>query len=222
MKNYFLLSFVLSFALPVFSQKIFRGIVVDSTSLEELPNVIIRVKHSERRAISSYQGEFAIQANTTDTLIFAMLGYQFVELPLFSEEDVVLIRMSEQIKILDEITIKATRLYPNEIVNRTKASPKKMSALEGVLAPWDYFWKLEREKRKLTRIVEEHNKTQTYLQVVNDPVVKEIIMKAYDLTELIYYETLADFNQQRRSIAYSTDPEEIMESLHDFFKKKTQ
>jgi hypothetical protein len=97
-----------------------------------------------------------------------------------------------------------------------------MSALEGVLAPWDYFWKLEREKRKLTRIVEEHNKTQTYLQVVNDPVVKEIIMKAYDLTELIYYETLADFNQQRRSIAYSTDPEEIMESLHDFFKKKTQ
>ena len=133
-----------------------------------------------------------------------------------------LIRMSEQIKMLDEITIKATRLYPNEIVNRTKEPPKKMSTLEGVLAPWEYFWKLEREKRKLTRIIEEHNKTQTYLQVVNDHVVKEIIMKAYDLTELTYYETLADFNQQRRSIAYSTDPEEIMESLHDFFKKNTR
>ena len=146
-----------------------------------------------------------------------MLGYQPVELPLLFEEDVMLIRKSEQVRLLNEITIRATRLYPNEIVNRTKIAPKRMSAIEGVFSPFDYFWKLEREKRKLARIVEENNKAQTYIQVINDPVVKDIMMKAYDLTELTYYERLAVFNQQNTSISYSTDPEEIMESLHEFF-----
>ena len=93
-----------------------------------------------------------------------------------------------------------------------------MSALDGVLSPIDYFWKLEREKRKLARIVEDNNKTQTYVQVINDLVVKTIMMKAYHLTELVYYERLASFNQQHTSISYSTDPEEIMESLHAFFQ----
>jgi hypothetical protein len=51
-------------------------------------------------------------------------------------------------------------------------------------------------------------------------VVKDIMMKAYDLTELTYYERLAVFNQQNSSISYSTDPEEIMESLHEFFLGK--
>ena len=132
-----------------------------------------------------------------------------------------LIRLSEQIRLLDEITIRATRLYPNEIVNRTKTAPKRVSALEGVFSPFDYFWKLEREKRKLARIIEENNKAQTYLQVITDPVVKEIMMKAYDLTELTYYERLAIFNQKNTSISYSTDPEEIMESLHEFFLSST-
>jgi hypothetical protein len=221
-KKYVLFSLVAFAALPSFSQKMFRGIVIDSASFEELPNTIIHVKNSERRTISSPQGSFTITANENDTLIFTMLGYQPLELALLYEEDVMLIRMSEQVKLLDEITIRATRLYPNEIVNRTKTAPKRMSALEGVFAPFDYFWKLEREKRKLARIVEENNKAQTYVQVINDPVVKDIMMKAYDLTELNYYERLATFNQRHASISYSTDPEEIMEALHTFFLTGTK
>ncbi len=218
MKKYVLFILVAFAALPSFSQKIFRGIVIDSASFEELPSVIIQVKGTERRTISFTTGHFSIAASSQETLIFTMLGYHPVELPLLFEEDVMLIRMSEQILLLDEVTIKATRLYPNEIVNRTKVAPKRMSALQGVVSPIDYFWKLEREKRKLARIVEENNKAQTYLQVITDPVVKEIIMKAYSITELAYYERLALFNQQQASIAYSADPEEIMESLHAFFQ----
>ncbi|MBK5277915.1 MAG: carboxypeptidase-like regulatory domain-containing protein [Bacteroidia bacterium] len=200
----------------------YSGIVIDSASFEELPGAILHVKHSERKTVSSIQGNFNIQANQNDTLIFTMLGYHPFELPLFFEEDVLLIRMSEQVILLNEITIRATRLYPNEVVNRTKATPKKMSGLDGIISPIDYFWKLEREKRKLSRIIEEHNKTQTYSQVVNDPVVKTIMMKAYNITELVYYEIIASFNQQRKSISYSNDPEEIMESLHDFFLATTK
>jgi hypothetical protein len=66
--------------------------------------------------------------------------------------------------------------------------------------------------------VEENNKAQTYVQVITDPVVKEIMMKAYSITELVYYEQLAIFNQEHASISYSTDPEEIMEALHEFFQ----
>jgi hypothetical protein len=216
------LFFALLFSVPVYSQITFRGIVIDSASFEELPGVIIHVKSSERRTISSAIGQFTISANHSDTLIISLLGYQPIELPLLYEEDVMLIRLSEQIRLLDEITIRATRLYPNEIVNRTKTAPKRVSALEGVFSPFDYFWKLEREKRKLARIVEENNKAQTYVQVINDPIVKEIMMNAYDITELTYYERLAIFNKQNISISYSTDPEEIMEALHDFFLAATK
>ncbi len=147
-----------------------------------------------------------------------MLGFYPVELSLFFEEDVLLIRMSEQIRLLDEITIEATRLYPNEIVNRTKVAPKRVTALEGVFSPFDYFWKQEREKRKLARIIDENNRTQTYVQMITDPALEEIIMKAYDLTEEDYYERLAIFNQQYPSVSYSTEPEEIMDSLVAFFQ----
>jgi hypothetical protein len=217
LKKCFLLLLLSFAAFPCLSQKVFRGIVIDSASFEELPSVVVRVNHSERRTITSVAGEFSILANPQDTLTFSMLGYHVVELPLLFEEDVMLIRLIEQVRILDEITIRATRLYPNEIVNRTKVAPKKMSALEGVFSPFDYFWKLEREKRKLSRIVEENNKTQTYVQVISDPVVKDILMKAYELTELAYYERLAIFNQLHPAVSYFTDPEDIMESLHEFF-----
>lgn len=222
MKKSLILFLVFLFSLPAFSQKLYSGIVIDSASFEEMPGVIIHVKGSERRTICSTVGHFTIPANYSDTLIFTMLGYQPIELPLLYEEDVMLIRLSEQVRLLDEITIRATRLYPNEIVNRTKTAPKRMSAIEGVFSPFDYFWKLEREKRKLARIVEENNKAQTYVQVITDPVVKDIMMKAYDLTELTYYERLSVFNQQHASISYSTDPEEIMESLHAFFLTATK
>lgn len=219
MKKYFLSFIILSCAaLPSLSQKIFSGIVIDSVSFEELPGVVIQVKGTERRTISFTTGHFTIAASPQETLIFTMLGYNPVELPLLFEEDVMLIRLGEQILLLDEVTIKATRLYPNEIVNRTKVAPKRMTALQGITSPIDYFWKLEREKRKLARIVEENNKAQTYVQVITDPVVKEIMMKSYRLTELVYFERLAVFNQEHSSISYSTDPEEIMESLHAFFQ----
>jgi len=219
LKKYFLSITIVCFStLPSFSQKIFRGIVIDSASFEELPGVLIQVKGTERRTITFTTGHFSIAATPEETLIFSMLGYHPVELPLLFEEDVMLIRLSEQIRLLDEVTIKATRLYPNEIINRTKVAPKRMTALQGITSPIDYFWKLEREKRKLARIVEENNKAQTYVQVITDPVVKEIMMKAYNITELVYYERLAVFNQEHASISYSTDPEEIMDSLHAYFR----
>jgi hypothetical protein len=127
--------------------------------------------------------------------------------------------MREDRIFLNEVIIKSTRLYPNKIEERTKTAPRKMSGLDGVISPFDYFSGLEREKRKLTKIVEENNRTQTYRQVITDPDVKDILMKEYDVNEVTYYHTLMRFNQQQGHVHYYSDPDAIMEALHSFFAK---
>lgn len=193
--------------------------VVDSVSMAALPNVHITVKHSDKGTYTNASGIFTLSLNVTDTLLFTSLGYEPQELALFLEEDVLFIRLREQVSMLQEITIKATRLYPNQIADRTHSAPRKMDPYQALQSPFTYFSKTEKEKRKIYRYVEESNKTQTYVQVITDPVVKEIFTKDYNLGDEEYYDRLAIFNQQYRSIQYATDPEVIMEALHSYFSK---
>lgn len=160
-----------------------------------------------------------IYASPTDTLLFSSIGYIPLELPLFFAEDAIFVLLREDRIFLNEVIIKSTRLYPNKIEERSKTAPRTLSTLEGFVSPFDYFWKLEREKRKLSKIVEENNRTQTYRQVITDPDVKDILMREYDVMEDTYYQTLVQFNQQQSHVHYFTDPDAIMEALHSFFEK---
>lgn len=207
----------ITLSLKLNAQQSYRGIVVDSVSMNGMGNVYISVKGNGKATVSNESGLFTISASPVDTLVFSYLGYVTLELPLFLEEDALFIRMREQTQLLQEITIKATRLYPNEIADRTRVAPRKMSGYQAMESPFTYFSKTEKEKRKIYRFVEESNKTQTYVQVITDPVVRDIFTKDYQLTEDEYYNLLASFNQRYRSIQYSTDPEEIMEALHAYF-----
>jgi hypothetical protein len=67
--------------------------------------------------------------------------------------------------------------------------------------------------------VAENNRTQTYRQVITNPEVKKILMKEYNVSEETYYDIIVQFNQQQSRVHYFTDPDAIMESLHDFFQK---
>lgn len=191
--------------------------VVDSVSMAALPNVNISVKNSSKGTYTNASGFFSLSVNATDTLLFTALGYVPLELPLLLEEDAIFIRLREQVSMLQEITIKATRLYPNQIMDRTHSAPRKMDGYQALQSPFTYFSKTEKEKRKIYRFVEESNKTQTYVQVITDPIVKEIFTKDYELSDEEYYNRLASFNQQYRSIQYATDPEVIIEALHAYF-----
>jgi hypothetical protein len=142
-----------------------------------------------------------------------------MELPLLFEENSLFVMLREDKIWLNEVIIKSTRLYPNKVEELTKTAPRTMSTLEGIFSPFDYFWSLEREKRKLTKIVEENNRTQTYRQVITDPDVKQIMMEDYEVTEETYYQIVVQFNQQQGHVHYFTDPDAIMESLHAFFQK---
>lgn len=214
----FFLTFI-SLANGLSAQQLYTGIVVDSARLTNLPDVHVSVKHTGKITSTSASGSFMIYASPTDTLLFSSIGYIPLELPLFFAEDAVFVLLREDRIFLNEVIIKSTRLYPNKIEERTKTAPRTMSTLDGVFSPFDYFWSLEREKRKLTKIVGENNRTQTYRQVITDPDVKDILMKEYDVTEETYYQTLVQFNQKQSHVHYFTDPDAIMEALHSFFEK---
>jgi len=217
-----ILAFFLLIAIHSSGQNIIRGIVVDSVSFTALSGVHVTVKNSIQGTSTNGQGFFSITAQPTDTLLFSLVGYSSVEVPLLFEEDGFLIRLHEKSNVLPGIIIKGTRLSPNDIIRTPRILPKPMSAGEGVFSPIDYFSKWQREKRKLLKLIQENDRTITYLQVVNDQEVRETIMEEHSLTEQAYYELLVKFNQQSSNVLYSTNPQEIITSLITFFARNVR
>jgi hypothetical protein len=202
-----------------FGQTVTRGVVVDSASMAALQGVHIRIKNSSRQTITDDRGFFSILTRRTDTLVCTMTGYQLLQIPLYFEEPGILVRMSEDVKWLDEITISATRLGPAEINRATRRRPTPMPEVEAFSSPFDYFSKWQREKRKLLATIEEHERTLTYVEVVTDPVIRESLMVEFRLNEETYFDLLVKFNQQNSDVLYSTNPEQIIAHLKFFLAK---
>ncbi|MES1223099.1 MAG: hypothetical protein ABUT20_46830, partial [Bacteroidota bacterium] len=138
-----------------------------------------------------------------------------LEYPLFDDEDEVLIRMRENYVLLKEVTALSPHVDKYVIKERPIVTP---SLAEGIFSPFTYFSKTEKEKRKLVKLREENKKIKTYVQIVNDPDLKDEIMEKFRLKEKDYYEILAKFNQQNRQAAYMNNPVEIHRLLLNFFR----
>lgn len=202
-----------------YSQRLYRGIVVDSVSMKNIPDVHVSIKNTSRGIFADPDGSFQIVARPTDTLIFTSLGYTPVLLPLLFQEDVMMVVMKENVQMLANIVVRSTRLYPNKVMDQTKAEPKKMDAFDAVMSPIDYFfWREERDRRKLAKYIRENNRTQTYRQVVLDPDVTKIMMETYKISEDKYHALLSQFNERNVHVHYFTDPDAIMEELHTFIE----
>src|SRR5690606_33369076 len=142
-----------------YSQRLYRGIVVDSVSMNNIPDVHVSVKNTSRAVFADPDGSFQIVAYPTDTLIFTSLGYTTLLLPLLFQEDVIMVLMKENVQMLANIVVSSTRLYPNKVFDQTKAEPKKMDPIEAVMSPIDYFfWREERDRRKLAKYIRENNR----------------------------------------------------------------
>jgi hypothetical protein len=201
------------------AQRPYRGIVVDSATMLNMPDVHITILGTNKGVVTNTMGGFLIYAQPTDTLMFTALGYAPLQLPLLFEEDAMMIMLRELIQVLPEVTIRSTRLYPNTIENRTHSAPRTMDSFSAVTSPFDYFSRREKEKRRLFRLVEENNRTQTYVQVITDPDVKKILTEAFELTDEQYYDRVVQFNQKNMAVQYFTDPDKIMEALYAFFSR---
>ncbi len=218
-KKFSFLALILMLALSGFAQKKTHGIVVDSLTLGALQGVHVRIKNNDRGTSTNAKGEFYINTTAADTLLLSRVGYLDLSIPLLFEEQDILIRMKERVRYLKEITISSTRLNPSEITRSVRTAPRKMSTADAFSSPWDYFTKGEKDKRKTVKLINENNRIRTYVEVINDQVLREDIMEELGLSETEYYATLAEFNKQSKGdLLYSTDRYEIIESLKYFFR----
>jgi hypothetical protein len=204
------------------AQKTTRVVVVDSVTFKPLPAVLVRVKNTSRALVADPTSIFTINTKRADTLLLSHVGYKDVSIPLFFEEDAILIRMSEKVTLLNEVTISSRKLYPNEINPRTSKAPRTETLVGSLEAPWEYFNKREKEKRKLVLLMKENDAIRTFIEVLMDPTIKEELMTDHAVSETAYYDLLVKFNQKKFPVIYSNDADAIITSLHEFFSKSTQ
>lgn len=185
-----------------------------------LGGVHVRTKNSFTGAITNDKGFFTIEATRTDTLVFTRTGYTLYELPLFFEENVLLIRMREKVIYLDEVQITGARII--EGARPARPLPKPLPESGAFSSPIEYFSRYQRERRKLLLLVDENNRTYLYNQVINDEHLRRELMEEFGLTETSYYDLLVKFNQQYRQVQYIAEREKIIEALRQFLKHQTR
>jgi len=216
---FYVVIFSFASSLQASAQKNTRGIVVDSISLKALPGVHVRIKSTNRVAVTNASGVFQLTTNVADTLILTMVGYNTVELPLLFEEEDMMIRMGEKFQLLNEVTITGNRLFESDIIRSQRSIPHKMSTTDAFSSPWEYFSRGQKEKRKVVKLINENDRIKTYIQVINNQEIREDIMYEHELTETQYYNTLARFNEQSKNVLYETDPFLIAAALKSFFAR---
>ncbi len=202
-----------------FSQRVTRGIVMDSITMAVLPGVHIKIKNTSRGTVTTEKGVFSILTIPTDTLVLSRLGYNTVEVPLLFEEEDILLRMRENVRMLQEITISGLKLGAKEIFRENRTEPKPFEKSTMLSAPWDYFNRYQKDKRKVVAFINENNRIQTYVRVVHDESVRKQLMQRHGLSENDYFNLLARFNQESLRLLYETDPLEILDALDEFYQR---
>jgi hypothetical protein len=197
------------------AQKVVKGMVVDSATFSPLPYVNIQLKSSTRGTSTDTQGNFSILASEKDTLLFTLVGYQRLELPLFDYEPG-LIRLTEQVTQLKPITI-----VDSKFGNPYDGLFDEQNALRARHKLPFYMSKAKKEKIRFDRLKAENVLVKTYVDlVINNPQTKNGLMKKYSLTEDQYYKTLTKFNEKYYNVMYYLTSAELESFLNKFFENE--
>lgn len=202
-----------------FSQKLIRGIVADSITLEGMPGVHCISKKGT--TVSQSNGSFTLSVAENDTLTFSFIGYHITRVPVPGDDDTMFVLLREESTLMDEIVVRDTRLFiPKYIESPSIESAKPLRAASGSVN-FGYFTKAEKEKRKLVAVLAELAQARTYIEIVNEPSFRDGMMKQYKLSEKQYFDLLAIFNQRHRWVMYSANEGVILNSLHSYFAKSS-
>lgn len=219
-KKFLFVALAVSLSVSAVAQRITHGIVVDSLTLGPLQGVHVKIKGTDKGTVTDAKGEFYIAAQRADTLTLSRVGYVDLTIPLFFEEEDIMIRLKERVRMLKEITISGTRLSEGEVLRTTRTMPRKMSTADAFSSPWDYFTRGQKDRRKATKLINENNRIRTYVEVIYDQLLREQIMEEQGLSESEYFNILAAFNSQSQDVLYSTDKFEIINALKSFFQQQ--
>jgi len=223
---------IFSFALLLLNlsasaQKTLKGIVVDSITLAGIPNVSVRLLGAGYGTITNANGVFSIRVRSTDTLAFSSIGYVRIVEPVPSDDDVMFVKMAQDVIMLKEMTV----------FGRPEAEKKELPSLKlrSKSAPWggavpgggagvnlDFFSKREREKRKLEKLKAELASTQTYVEIVTNQDLIQELKDRYSLSDTTFYKILTHFNEQHREVTHSGSQSTIISSLFAFFETEVR
>jgi hypothetical protein len=211
--------FVLLFFVSGFctAQNVVKGIVVDSATFTPLPYVNIQLKSSTRGTSTDSQGSFSILASPRDTVIFSIVGYERLELPLLDYEASV-VRLAEKITELKPITVYDSKFgnpYEGLFDDQNSALAQSRRKL-----PF-YMSKGKKEKIRFGQLKMENVRVKTYVDlVINNPETKAGLMKRFSLTEEQYYTTLTKFNERYYNVMYYLTSAELESFLNKFFESE--
>lgn len=207
------------------AQKILKGIVVDSITLNAVPSASVRVKGTTRGTITNVNGVFSIKVAGNDTLIFTSVGYDELHLPIYMDDEVMFVKLTQHVTMLKEVTIigrpEAEKKELPSLKLRSKSTPfsgATPSSGFGASVNLAYFSKEEKEKRKLVRINRELAQTQTYAEIVTNPQIKSEIQSRFSLSDSTYYSILTHFNERHQEVTHSGKQGEILAALFSFFE----
>lgn len=220
---------VSSLCVSAFAQKTLRGIVVDSISLNGIPSVSVKLKGTQYGTITNANGVFIIKVKETDTLVFTSIGYDRIELPVYFGDEIMFVRLTQQVIMLREVTItgrpEAAKKELPSLKLRSKAVPwggAMPNSGGGAAVNLDYFSKREREKRKLAKLNAELSRTQTYVEIVTNREVQQELMDRFAISDSIFYKILTRFNEQHQEVTHSGNQGNILNSLFSFFEAEVR
>jgi len=103
----FMLVFLASFIPePVLSQdlKLIKGKVTESSDNTPVPGVSVKVKGTQRAASTSSEGNYSIQARSTDVLVFSFVGSKTQEITV-GERTIINVSMTGDAQSLDDVVV---------------------------------------------------------------------------------------------------------------------
>lgn len=211
----FILAFLFFAIASTFAQhEIFQGMVVDSASFSPLPFVNIRVQGTTLGTSTDSHGKFSIHATRGDTLLITLVGYDSVIIPLYDWETSV-IRMTENITMLQTVTIRATPLDPYQ------GMFDEQNAFRDSRKNRFYFSRDRKQKNKIGWLLEDNLLAKTYVDlIINNPDTKSNLIKKYKLDEEQYYKTLERFNEKNYRVMYYLTAGELLTLLNNFFARE--
>ena len=211
------------------------GTTIDSLTRLPIPFVAVRNHSSGLGSFTDDEGKFSIRCSIGDTLTMSMVGYLSKDRVIFNDQDI-LVLLKENAQLLKPVTVygsfqpQGKSEWGKAIVLpktfRNPAGPGSGYAIEtfgpGIVlgGALSRFTKSEREKRKVKKEREQNKATETYLNTITSPEVKEFFMKTFSLTETEYSKRIEQFNLANPQVAYLTNKDEIMIMLVNFFAEK--
>ena len=99
------LLFVLLFVpLTIFGQNTVNGTVTEQSSSLPLPGVNVIIKGTATGTATDFDGNYAINANNADVLVFSFIGYQTQEI-IYNGQSTLDVQLIEDASVLDEVVV---------------------------------------------------------------------------------------------------------------------